>query len=395
MESLSVARSVSPLACFGSTAKFLGYAKKLNSSVETVRANCPQTSATFYRPELDLLRLVAFLLVFVLHGPRLTESGNGVTVLKETIAFVFNRFALAGQAGLPLFFFLSSYLITELLLRERERTGRIHRKAFYLRRILRIWPLYYLGVVLAIVTGLVLPEFSLNRHEILYLLTFTAWFGEVFHGNPFGVLWSISVEEVFYLLWPTIAGFGTNVLKWTAILLIPIAPFTLKLFRHGWYNPGTHFIFFATGGLIAILLHERLWSLPDPLRIPAFVSGIVCFGIVRFVEVNESLVYFALDIGCVLLFLSVLGMPKQLLSPRVLYLGKISYGLYVFHLAVYRLITPKILFQPFRSELLSLALTYVVTLATTVCIAAVSYRYFETPFLNLKKRFELVRSRPV
>src|ERR1700746_2423728 len=87
----------------------------------------------FYRPELDVLRFVAFLTVFICHGPRLHVNANAPW-WKLQIANAFNTLAHSGAYGVRLFFLLSSYLITELLLREQKKTGRIHLKAFYVRR---------------------------------------------------------------------------------------------------------------------------------------------------------------------------------------------------------------------------------------------------------------------
>src|SRR5689334_17247401 len=84
------------------------YARPLTLAVKGLPLNTSAVRSGFYRPELDLLRLLAFLLVFALHGPRLTEAGANVPHWKALFAYAFNRFALAGQAGLPLFFFLSS-----------------------------------------------------------------------------------------------------------------------------------------------------------------------------------------------------------------------------------------------------------------------------------------------
>jgi len=367
----------------------------LNLSVAEKHHEKTSTRPSFYRPELDLLRLLAFLLVFALHGPRLTESGANVAQWKASLAYVFNRLAASGLAGLPLFFFLSSYLITELLLREKERTGVIHLKAFYFRRILRIWPLYFAGVALGVLIGFLKPSFRLDHDEILYLATFTAWLGGAFHGNPFGVLWSVSVEEWFYLVWPSLAAQGKVFLTRAALIIIPIAPLTLKLFRHGWYNPVTHFVFFATGGLIAVLLQNRSITISPRMRLTAFAAGMFLFVMVRFVDWNASFVYFVVDLGCVLVFLSFLGLERPYLPAQLLYLGKISYGLYVFHAAAYVLAAKLLYPLHVRSELVSLVLLYGLTLAITVAVAAASYRYFETPFLSLKRRFEFVKSRPV
>src|SRR4051794_7276414 len=87
----------------------------------------------YYRPELDLLRLAAFFFVFLTHGPRLQDP-PGAPLLRHLLAGTQHLVAKAGAYGLCLFFFLSSYLITEILLREREETGSVHLKSFYVRR---------------------------------------------------------------------------------------------------------------------------------------------------------------------------------------------------------------------------------------------------------------------
>src|SRR3954447_20381062 len=123
----------------------------------------------FYRPELDLLRFFAFFLVFLTHGPRLNDS--------FWIGHLYNRLARTGVYGLSLFFFLSSYLITELLLQERERTGQIHLRAFYLRRILRIWPLYFVGVLIGFaLSQWKWAQFGLTKTELVSLLLFLGYY---------------------------------------------------------------------------------------------------------------------------------------------------------------------------------------------------------------------------
>ena len=104
--------------------------------------------ARYYRPELDILRFFAFMLVFVSHTtPTDSEYWANLPIFGP-LATLFNAAALGGAFGVDLFFALSSFLITTLLLKEREAEGRIDVGAFYLRRLLRIWPLYFAFLLL-------------------------------------------------------------------------------------------------------------------------------------------------------------------------------------------------------------------------------------------------------
>ena len=104
-----------------------------------------------------------------------------------------------------LFFLLSSYLITTLLLREFEQTGRLDLVAFYIRRALRIWPLYFVAVAVSI---LLLPHFGFQHIPVAHvvgMLTFTFNWSQAALGyarTPASLLWSVSVEEQFYFVWP-------------------------------------------------------------------------------------------------------------------------------------------------------------------------------------------------
>ena len=123
---------------------------------------------SFYHPELDVLRFIAFFLVFLGHAnydlPLPTWSTSPFTT------GLYLAVHGAGSAGVGLFFTLSSYLITELLLRERERTGTVHLGAFYIRRILRIWPLYlFFLLVVRPILGHYLPT---EQFSPVFLMTF-------------------------------------------------------------------------------------------------------------------------------------------------------------------------------------------------------------------------------
>ena len=182
----------------------------------------PQTRVdSFYRPGLDILRALAFLLVFVAHG--LVSELDKPTQL--------GAIGRAGEFGVCVFFFLSSYLITELLLREKRETNTIHIPAFYVRRILRIWPLYFAMIGVGCFYGLFSPAHSVSlAWGAALMLLFTNWY-TVGHGYPPGFLfplWSISLEEQFYLVWPCIVKYlGPGSLLGISTVLMTMAYLTL------------------------------------------------------------------------------------------------------------------------------------------------------------------------
>lgn len=179
----------------------------------------------FYRPELDVLRLVAFLAVYTIH---VFIFFPGVIRGQRIIAPI-------GAYGMCLFFFLSSYLITELLRREQSATSAIHLRAFYVRRILRIWPLYFSFLLLGKLLGRIYSPFHLENSRLLAFSVllgnwYMARYGST--GSPVEALWSISLEEQFYIAWPAIAKFGgMRTLLVVSACLIPTAWFALYYHR--------------------------------------------------------------------------------------------------------------------------------------------------------------------
>jgi peptidoglycan/LPS O-acetylase OafA/YrhL len=372
--------------------------------------NQPYAKPSFYRPELDVLRFFAFFSVFVAH---LEQAPNPLsappTKLKLLHAYTLVR--ESGAFGMCIFFLLSAYLITELLIRERTSTGDIHLGAFYTRRVLRIWPLYFAAVFAGYFAGLLLPQFHLS---LAWVAAFVFLAGNWYTGrinyapSTVGALWSISLEEQFYLLWPSIAKFGgIRALTGFASLTIPVG-YAVLFYLSGkgvrmqpslWTNSFIQFSFFGIGALIALALHSRSFSVPMPLRVFLFGSGVLLWLVSNryfhvngvFYEARPWLVSCGLGlvtVACIFIFLSLFGISRALLPPQLIYLGKISYGLYVFHLpcrevAAWLLggIRHGLLFRPLLQMVL------------TILVASVSYRYFEKPFLRLKARFEFIKTR--
>src|SRR5882724_2112122 len=159
----------------------------------------------FYRPELDVLRFFAFLGVFIFHAaPRTMDFYNAAGYPRWLTATIIPVLT-SGAYGVDLFFALSAYLITSLLLRERATTGSLDLRGFYLRRILRIWPLYLSFVAFSALVSLLTPTQHLPlRYVVGYSLLAGNWIYTIY-GLPasFAIpLWTVSIEEQFYLTWP-------------------------------------------------------------------------------------------------------------------------------------------------------------------------------------------------
>src|SRR5260221_8487443 len=126
------------------------------ASVQAAECRATTPQRRFYHPELDCLRFFAFFAVFIFHT--LPHEADYYSARNIPFAALIASVSRAGSFGVDLFFLLSAYLITELLLREKESFGHVHLKSFYLRRILRIWPLYFLAIFIGISLTIVDPD---------------------------------------------------------------------------------------------------------------------------------------------------------------------------------------------------------------------------------------------
>jgi len=371
----------------------------------------------YYRPELDALRFFAFVCVFCFHRM------DYVPTDPVHDPWLFN-FSTIGAFGVCVFFLLSAFLITELLLREQSETGRIHVPSFYVRRILRIWPLYFLAFFGLALLNRFLPGVgsSVPSSWLAFFLFAGNWY-ILRHGwiaGPVDPLWSISVEEQFYIAIPLLVAFGgKRALKVVSLLLLAVAyGVILRYALHPtrgdngqWTNSFVQFQFFAAGTLISLCLRGRL---PQPgllLRFIRFTSALACwlvafltFGVKSWephpTPIGAIAGWTLILAGCVLFFLSFLGIPSKYVPNWLAYLGRISYGLYVFHTLILHLV-----FVQGAGLLIRLAASLhlpsqlrasvgtAIVLALTVLVAHLSYQFFERPFLRLKNRFTFIPSR--
>lgn len=372
----------------------------------------------FYRPELDALRFFAFICVFFFHFM------DYVPVDKNSQP-IFHTFCTTGAFGVPIFFLLSSFLIVELLLRELDKTKTINIKSFYTRRILRIWPLYFAVFFGLLILGQFIPNIATNSVPawLAFIFFYGNWyifqFGWI--GGPIDPLWSIAVEEQFYLAIPLVTKLGGRKLltKVSVVLIIisyGLCVYYAKLEYSGesgqWLNSFFQFQFFAAGALLAIFLKGKIPNWNILTRSILFTAAISCwffavYGLgVKSYDGHPTVFgaivgWLLVLIGAILFFITTLGVSQKFVPKGLVYLGRISFGLYMFHSLIFHLIfhnlrsyweKPLILFQ-FSSTTIAIVGT-VLVFAITVGLASVSYRYFERPFLKIKERFAIINSRP-
>lgn len=369
--------------------------------MHTSAAPDPQAKgARFYRPELDILRFTAFLMVFVGHVASFDSATWARRGLPNVLAVVMAGVGDAGSYGVDLFFAISSFLLTSLLLREAGATGQIHIWRFYVRRTLRIWPLYF-SFLLIVVPALryILPNESFPT---AYLVSFALFAGNwicAFRGYPASAatpLWSVSIEEQFYAVWPWLMRGSRRQLLFSVILMLVVASATrIYLVYVGsvhpaiWCNTLARLDPIALGALLAmsgaVSVRPR-WLFFGLGSLLFILCG--CFGSRQ--GVGSLLTYPAIAIASVMLIAASRSDTKpSALARPIIYLGRISYGLYVFHAACIALLR-------YRGEpsVTAYAASVLEAFLLTVVIAAVSYEFLEKPFLLLKERFTVIPSRP-
>lgn len=365
---------------------------------------------SFYRPELDVVRFFAFVAVFVYHTlnvPLDRLIGRHAPLWFAQIQVSVSR---AGAYGVDLFFVLSAYLITELLTREKEERGLLDVKSFYLRRILRIWPLYYFFILLAALVPFLNPNHAFTLRYIVGFLFLAGNWVTIAFGPPYSAalpLWSVSVEEQFYLLWPPIvARLSGRSIACTAIGMILVANVVrvIVLLLHGggwsvWANTLARLDPMAAGILLALFLHGRAPNLVPTLRFVLITGGIVGIALTGHFAapwgsglpwLGTLISYPAVSACATAILFGTIGIGVRLRPLE--YLGKISYGLYVYHQACIW-VTDRLLHT--QNAVLHVCLREVVALGLTIVVSAISYLFLEKPFLNLKQKFTHVESRPV
>ncbi len=375
--------------------------------------------ATYYFQGINGLRFFAALAVVITHIELLKPSFYFETNWHNPI--IFNL----GGLGVYFFFVLSGFLITFLLLKEKEKTGTIDVKKFYLRRILRIWPLYYFIVILGF---FILPNIHFIHIDYLEK-SFHAFFTQnlwlytfilpnlalaIFPAIPhIGQLWSIGVEEQFYILWPLIIRRSRNVLKSLFIVFFSVIIFKVlylllgPVFKHTtWYEPVKLFIAMskfecmAIGGIGAFLCYSNNQTILTIIR-NKYLSILSIPAILLLIYSTPSSIQDGIHLVYSILFLLIIiqvahfNYFSSILENKVhSYLGKISYGIYMYHF----LIIPFVLYMVKSMNMGDKPITlniiiYTLSIGGTVIVSGLSFRYFENWFINLKEKYAVVKSK--
>jgi peptidoglycan/LPS O-acetylase OafA/YrhL len=355
-------------------------------------------------PALDGVRGLAVLFVFLLHYGGGAQSSN---VVLGTVGKAFKL----GWSGVTLFFVLSGFLITGILWRS---FGTEHWwRAFYTRRCLRIFPLYYFALLLVLSAGFVLHKAGQFGAPLgicaLYLQGFPTHV-DLTGVSPFSVghFWSLAVEEHFYLFWPFLLVMMPTA---RAARYLCVGVMAVSLAFRVWvvYAGATGFFYFtparmgelALGAWLALAVYEnpawlnRVRRLALPIMLVSFCAAIVLADLTHDLDLRKAPMYLAglplFSVGYAAMILLSLqkGMISRLFSFVPLrHLGVISYGIYVYHvlfIEFYKGVVNRLF--PHASRNLQLGLIFVVAAVLTLAIAEVSYWFFERPFLKLKRKF--------
>lgn len=351
-------------------------------------------SNSIHLPGLNGLRAIAALSVMWSHTFQDTFGDWGTDGFQLPVV----------ADGVTMFFVISGFLITYLLLNEQERSQTVSIPKFYMRRILRIWPIYYAYMAIALIV-----THTWNDPNIWYYIFFGANIPFIVTAGIWPIVhyWSIGVEEQFYLFWPWIVKFthGKNVKLLTMAVglcaLWLICKWGIYL---GWGNTTAYRFFAVTrfdcmmiGAIGAILYFTRSGWFNRLLGNRTL--GIVCLLALFFSQPWANIIPAPVRTQVIAL-LALVCIMSQLHNPIINlenkvcdFVGKISYGIYVIHPLLIFLLSG--LCRSMGIDLsngLATALIYVIITLATILLAWLSYRFFESPFLRLKSRFAIVHS---
>lgn len=374
-------------------------------------------SRRLHYKDLDALRFLGFFLVFIMHIKTFYKD----EIAADSSSYLDHSLTFGGVFGIELFFTISAFLITALAIREIEYYGNFKLLQFYKRRALRVFPLYALILLLIFIGIPKSVEFlDLNYNfkfpPLFPFLTFNSNFFYYTNGADYFtglvILWTIAVEVQFYLVWGFILNLLGKNIKGVAYGLITIGVlyrlssslFTeLEIFKdfHSYYNTLYYLSDFGIGALVAVHVREKKDLVEYIKSLEKSFLKYLYFGFVVYL-VAAGLFYGNIIFNVVnaIAIPSIVGfiIIEQTFSSNSLfklrnfkiasYLGKISYGSYMFHILVMDFIVFGITVWQEEMVGFTKAMFPLVAFLITIILAHLSYKYFEKPFLRFRREFK-------
>lgn len=373
-----------------------------------------------YYPGLDACRFLAALIVIIYHTS-IHFPLKKVFAEHSWFVKLITLNEQGGHVGVTFFFVLSGFIITHLLFIEKKQLGKISLKKFYVRRILRIWPVYFLTLLIGY---FIYPEViqSLGGHvdrqmSLWRYLGFLGNFDIFLNGYPYrvlGVQWSVCIEEQFYLIWPLLLIIVKK--NWQFIVIT-----SLLLIISVWYMQGSLFetesvwnqseyrpfhslsalLYLVFGGGLAFfyknkfILKLKNWKFWMFLPVYFFFFLYIYFyeEIWHFFQLPANMIVHNLILGCCFVFFiceQIYGQKSLLYFSKykwICSLGKYSYSMYLWHM--FAVMTVYIILAKNKS-ISQWSFIWMVfgSLGITMILSFISYHYIEKPFLRFKKKYQ-------
>jgi peptidoglycan/LPS O-acetylase OafA/YrhL len=348
---------------------------------------------------LDGLRAFAVVWVVVYHCS--SDVNTGIVWLDRLIA--------GGDFGVDVFFVISGFLITTLILREKPAPLGLRLRRFYIRRSLRIFPVYYAAILIFWGAAYLVGDQGSVRRYVEFVPSLFAYFSDyaiAFDPDPFPVFghsWSLAVEEKYYLLWPLVVmTLRSRAAALAAIALIGGSILLRWSILSGagegavsrvYYAFDTRFDEILWGALLAFVLHSR-----RGFGIALACSGAPAIGVAAtslavyacFATNGDAARYVVAPLLSAVILASYVTRPDSpgstFLEWRpIVFIGRVSYGVYIFHTLA--ISVAKRACDALGGEFAVTWFLIPLSLAISVGVAAASFRWFETPFLKIKDRF--------
>jgi peptidoglycan/LPS O-acetylase OafA/YrhL len=371
-----------------------------------------QTSQKTYFQNMDILRFIAAYMIVVLHSffGWKRYFGNPEFINTHTSPGAFNKIENIIHnftIGVDVFFIISGFLITFLLLSEYEKNGKVDVMKFYIRRAFRIWPLYFLMILVAPLLTYFLMEQSPGY--LLHFL-FAGNFDIINQGTKSVAtdhLWSICIEEHFYLICPLLIAFIPVKKLPRALLTIILISILFRAYAAS-YIPNYGSVLYlhtlsridilALGSLFGYLFHQKKLEFNHSLPVRLIIYTIFILLLIN-VDYNECGTFFAATMKkYVFVLIAAYWMGNFLFNPdailsvknfNLLHLcGKVSYGIYMFNPVIIYLFLE--LYKKYNYT--NFPLFILLVNVSLVVVTALSYRFFELPFLNLKEKYAVIKT---